>query len=93
MHIENIAASYFPNLDVSTGSWPCVHHHYQYRYQYPAHGHFCDYHSQLEDEDYAVAIQKEIYLAKQQAKTVSVINGCLYIDYQYVGPLPPGCDV
>lgn len=45
------------------------------------------------DEEHALKIQKEIFRAKSEAKTVSVIDGSLYINYQYVGPLPPGCVV
>lgn len=38
-------------------------------------------------------IQDQIYKAKAQAKTVTTMNGCLFIDYQYVGHLPPGYHV
>lgn len=36
-------------------------------------------------------MQMRIYRAKAEAKTVSVRNGCLYINYEYIGPLPDGC--
>lgn len=45
------------------------------------------------DEENVMEVQKQIYRAKSEAKTVSVVNGCLYINYQYVCPLPPGCVV
>lgn len=35
-------------------------------------------------------IQKQILKAKAEARTVSAVDGDLYIDYKYVGRLPPG---
>lgn len=36
-------------------------------------------------------VEKQILKAKAEAKTVSVVDGDLYIDYQYVCPMP-SCD-
>lgn len=38
-------------------------------------------------------IEDQILKAKHEARTVSVIEGNLYIDYRYVGPMPIGCRV
>lgn len=38
-------------------------------------------------------VEKEIMKAKAQAKTVSVVDGDLYIDYQYVCEMPFGVHV
>ncbi len=40
-----------------------------------------------------MAIQKQIIKAKNEAKTVTVLHGNLYIDYKYIAPLPAGCKV
>ncbi|CAJ0583953.1 unnamed protein product, partial [Mesorhabditis spiculigera] len=34
--------------------------------------------------------QKIIRKAKNEGCTVSIVNSCLYIDYKFVGALPPG---
>lgn len=46
------------------------------------------------DEDSLVyETQKRIMRAKAEGRTVSAVDGCLYIDYKYVGRLPNGCIV
>lgn len=35
-------------------------------------------------------VYRQICRAKAEAKTVSTVNGCLYIDYKFIGQLPPG---
>lgn len=44
----------------------------------------------LDSETFRIAIQNLILKAKAQAKTISSIDGNLYIDYKYIGPLPVG---
>ncbi|KAK0404541.1 hypothetical protein QR680_017499 [Steinernema hermaphroditum] len=42
--------------------------------------------NQLETE----MAQRLIRRAKNDGATVSVVNGCLYLDYKFIGFLPPG---
>lgn len=42
------------------------------------------------EDDINFNIERQIIKAKAQAKTVSIIEGSLYIDYQYVCPMPYG---
>ena len=46
----------------------------------------------LEDAS-EIEIESKIRKAKQEMKTVTVKNGCLYIDYKYIGRLPDGLRV
>lgn len=38
-------------------------------------------------------MEAQIRKAKAEMKTITVLNGCLYIDYQYIGKIPPGMTV
>lgn len=59
---------------------------------------FCTFHRgnqvaqkpQIPNDEISSNVESIILKAKAQAKTVSVVDGNLYIDYQYVCPLPPG---
>ncbi len=42
-----------------------------------------------EEED----IENKIRKAKQEMRTITVLNGCLYIDYKFVGDIPDGLTV
>lgn len=46
----------------------------------------------IEDQIY-YNVEKQILKAKAEARTVSVVDGDLYIDYQYICPLPYGLRV
>lgn len=42
--------------------------------------------NQLDEETVDDLIRK----AKNDGQTVSVVNGCLYLDYKFAGFMPPG---
>lgn len=46
--------------------------------------------SSIDTDDQEEDIQNQILKAKAEARTVSAVNGDLYIDYKYVAHLPPG---
>uniref|UniRef100_A0A0N4ZKL4 Ragulator complex protein LAMTOR5 n=1 Tax=Parastrongyloides trichosuri TaxID=131310 RepID=A0A0N4ZKL4_PARTI len=39
------------------------------------------------------AIEAQVRKAKAEGKTVTLINGCLYFDYQLVAQIPPSYDL
>lgn len=49
----------------------------------------------LDTDEYLMLdeVQNQVYKAKANAQTVTTINGNLYIDYRYIGRLPPGYHV
>ena len=38
-------------------------------------------------------IESEVRKAKAEGRTVTLINGCLYFDYQLVAQIPPNIDL
>lgn len=38
-------------------------------------------------------LEDDMRRAKAEGRTVTVINGCVYFDYQLVAQLPPNCDL
>lgn len=49
--------------------------------------------SETEQQFVHWSMERQILKAKAEAKTVSVIDGNLYIDYKFIGPLPLGVRV
>lgn len=37
--------------------------------------------------------EEKVRRAKQESKTVTVVDGCLFIDYEYQGRIPPGTNI
>ncbi|VDK40340.1 unnamed protein product [Gongylonema pulchrum] len=39
-----------------------------------------------------VALEGQVRKAKAEGRTVTAVNGCIYIDYQLVARIPPGIE-